>query len=115
MQSEEQLIAANAQIGAAKALYFPTISLTGAFGSASADLSNLFTGPARVWSYAGQIAGPIFTFGAVSGQVVQAEAAAQGSVAQLSAVDPERVRRRRQCASSPIRNCRSNSARKLDW
>jgi outer membrane protein, multidrug efflux system len=74
-QAEQQLIAANAQIGAAKALYFPTISLTGAFGNASADLSKLFSGPARVWSYAGSLAGPIFTFGAVSGQVAQAEAA----------------------------------------
>jgi multidrug efflux system outer membrane protein len=80
MQSEEALIAANAQIGAAKALYFPTISLTGAFGSASADLSKLFTGPSRVWSYAGQMAGPIFTFGAVSGQVAQAEAAQQAAL-----------------------------------
>lgn len=74
-QAEQQLIAANAQIGAAKALYFPTISLTGAFGSASADLSKLFSGPAKVWSYAGTLAGPIFSFGAVSGQVMQAEAA----------------------------------------
>jgi outer membrane protein, multidrug efflux system len=75
LQAEESLIAANAQIGAAKALYFPTISLTGALGSSSADLSNLFRGPTRVWSYAGQVIGPIFTFGAVSGQVAQAEAA----------------------------------------
>jgi multidrug efflux system outer membrane protein len=75
LQAEQQLIAANAQIGAAKALYFPTISLTGAFGNASSDLSKLFSGPARVWSYAGSIVGPIFTFGAVSGQVAQAEAA----------------------------------------
>ena len=75
LQAEQQLIAANAQIGAAKALYFPTISLTGAFGGASNDLSNLFKGSARVWSFAGSIAGPIFTFGAVSGQVAQAEAA----------------------------------------
>jgi multidrug efflux system outer membrane protein len=74
-QAEQQLIAANAQIGAAKALYFPTISLTGAFGSASADLSKLFSGPAKVWSYAGSVVGPIFSFGAVSGQVLQAEAA----------------------------------------
>ena len=80
MQSEQQLIAANAQIGAARALYFPTISLTGAFGGASADLSKLFTGPARVWNYAGQITGPIFTFGAVSGQVAQAEAAQQAAL-----------------------------------
>ena len=75
LQAEQSLVAANAQIGAAKALYFPTISLTGALGSASPDLSDLFKGPARIWSYAGQLAGPIFTFGAVSGQVAQAEAA----------------------------------------
>ncbi len=74
LQSEQQLIAANAQIGAAKALYFPTISLTGAFGGASSELSGLFKGSARTWSYAGSIVGPIFTFGAVSGQVAQAEA-----------------------------------------
>jgi len=80
LQAEDALIAANAQIGAAKALYFPTISLTGAGGSSSAALSNLFTGPARVWSYAGQLAGPIFTFGAVSGQVAQAEAAQQSAL-----------------------------------
>jgi multidrug efflux system outer membrane protein len=79
-QSEQQLIAANAQIGAAKALYFPAISLTGAFGGASSELSNLFKGSARTWSYAGSIIGPIFTFGAVSGQVAQAEA---GQVAAL--------------------------------
>jgi outer membrane protein, multidrug efflux system len=80
MQSEQELIAANAQIGAAKALYFPTISLTGAFGSASTDLSNLFKGPARVWNYAGQLTGPIFTFGLVSSQVTQAEAAQQAAL-----------------------------------
>ncbi len=80
MQAEQSLIAANAQIGAAQALYFPTISLTGAFGSQSPELSGLFKGPARVWSYAGQLAGPIFTFGAVSGQVAQADAATQAAV-----------------------------------
>jgi multidrug efflux system outer membrane protein len=74
LQSEQNLIAANAQIGAAKALYFPTISLTGAFGFSSSELSNLFKGPARVWSYAGSLTGPIFTGGAISGQVQQAEA-----------------------------------------
>jgi multidrug efflux system outer membrane protein len=80
MQSEQQLIAANAQIGAAKALYFPTISLTGAFGSTSTSLSELFKGPGRVWNYAGQLTGPIFTFGLVSGQVTQAEAGQQGAL-----------------------------------
>jgi len=74
LQAEQQLVAANAQIGAAKALYFPTISLTGGYGAASADLSNLFKGPARVWSYGGSITGPIFAGGAIYGQVLQAEA-----------------------------------------
>jgi len=78
--AEQSLIAANAQIGAAKALYFPTISLTSALGSSSADLSNLFKGPNRVWNYAGQVVGPIFTFGAVSGQVAQSEAAQQAAL-----------------------------------
>jgi multidrug efflux system outer membrane protein len=79
-QAEQQLIAANAQIGAAKALYFPTISLTGALGGSSSELSSLFSGPNRVWNYAGSIVGPIFTFGAVSGQVGQAEAAQQAAL-----------------------------------
>ena len=74
LQAEQTLVAANAQIGAARALYFPTISLTGTLGVESANLSKLFTGPAKVWSYAGSITGPIFTAGAVAGQVHQAEA-----------------------------------------
>jgi len=79
-QAEQDLIAANAQIGAAKALYFPTISLTGAFGFESSDLSNLFKGPSRIWNYAGSLTGPIFTGGAISGQVKQAEAARKAAL-----------------------------------
>jgi multidrug efflux system outer membrane protein len=74
-QAEQQLIAANAQIGAAKALYFPSISLTGALGLVSLDLAGLFKGPTGAWNYQGSIAGPIFTGGAIKGQVRQAEAA----------------------------------------
>jgi outer membrane protein, multidrug efflux system len=79
-QAEQELIAANAQIGAAKALYFPTISLTGAVGAQSAELSDLFKGPARVWSYAGSFTGPIFTAGAIRGQVKQTEAAREAAL-----------------------------------
>jgi multidrug efflux system outer membrane protein len=75
LQSEQQLIAANALIGAAKAQFFPTISLTGATGYSSTDLNNLFKGPARVWNYGGGIAGPIFTGGQVYGQYKQSQAA----------------------------------------
>ena len=73
-QAELNLISANAQIGAAKAQYFPTISLTGLLGSASNQLSNLFTGPASTWSYGVAASMPIFTAGGIAGQVQQAEA-----------------------------------------
>jgi multidrug efflux system outer membrane protein len=73
-QAEQNLIAANAQIGAAKSLYFPTVSLTGALGTQSSELSNLFKGASRTWNYAGSFTGPVFTGGAVYGQVKQAEA-----------------------------------------
>jgi multidrug efflux system outer membrane protein len=81
LQAEQQLISANAQIGAAKALYFPTISLTGQFGTASSTLGDLFGGPAKSWQYVGNLAGPIFTAGAVSGQVAQAEAGQRAALA----------------------------------
>lgn len=74
-QAEQRLIAANANIGAARALYFPTITLTGAFGFTSSELSDLFRGTSRIWNYAGSVTGPIFTGGAISSGVRQAEAA----------------------------------------
>lgn len=82
LQAEQNLIAANALIGAARALYFPSISLTGLFGSVSGQFSKLFTSPARVWSYAGSLTVPIFTAGSISGQVQQAEAQQQQALVQ---------------------------------
>ena len=79
-QSEQNLIAANAQIGAAKALYYPTISLTGAYGKSSNELENLFKGPSNAWNYGGSIIGPIFTAGNIAGQVKQATAAQQAAL-----------------------------------
>ena len=79
-QAEEQLIAANAKIGAALALYYPSISLTGYYGGASLHLSNLFTGPSKTWNYTGTITGPIFTAGGIYGQVVQAQATQQAAL-----------------------------------
>jgi multidrug efflux system outer membrane protein len=76
-QAEQTLIAANAQIGVAKAAYFPTISLTGAYGYASGDLSNLFKGPSKVWQYSAPITMPIFTAGKIAGSVREAEAIQQ--------------------------------------
>ena len=76
-QAEQNLVAANARIAVAKALYFPSISLTGLFGFASADLSDLLTGPAKTWNYAASLTAPIFTAGKIRGQVKQAEAIQQ--------------------------------------
>jgi multidrug efflux system outer membrane protein len=73
-QAEQNLVAANALIGAARAQYFPTISLTGLFGSVSSAFSDLFTGPARAWSYGLGVAMPIFTAGGIGGTVQTAEA-----------------------------------------
>lgn len=76
-RTEQNLIAANALIGAARAAYFPTISLTGLFGYASTSLSRLFDSQSKVWSYGAPITMPIFTAGAIAGQVQVAEAAQQ--------------------------------------
>jgi multidrug efflux system outer membrane protein len=80
MQAEENLIAANAEIGAAKALYFPSVSLTGFFGNSSTELSSLFTGPSRTWNFTGSVVGPIFTAGSIYGQVMQAKANREAAV-----------------------------------
>jgi multidrug efflux system outer membrane protein len=74
LQAEQNLVAANANIGATRALYFPTISLTGALGTASTAFGNFLTGPASAWLLAAGLTGPIFTFGAIEGQVRSAEA-----------------------------------------
>jgi multidrug efflux system outer membrane protein len=79
--AEQQLVAANARIGVARALYYPNISLTGSAGSASADLDNLFSGPARTWSFVGQLLGPLFAGGAIDAANRQAEARQQQALA----------------------------------
>jgi len=75
LQAEQNLVAANANIGATKALYFPSFSLTGAFGWVSTAASDFLTGPSRAWTAALGVTGPLFTFGAIEGQVRSAEAA----------------------------------------
>jgi multidrug efflux system outer membrane protein len=61
-ETEQNLIAANARVGVAKANFFPTISLTGLLGGVSPQLSEL-TASGKAWSLAGNLAGPIFTGG----------------------------------------------------
>ncbi len=72
--AEQSLVAANARIGVAKSLYFPTISLTGGLGTASTDLSDLFTNPSKIWNLGAPLTVPIFTAGRIGGEVKAAEA-----------------------------------------
>ncbi|HEU0120307.1 MAG TPA: efflux transporter outer membrane subunit [Bryobacteraceae bacterium] len=74
-QAEQTLIAANARIGAAKALFFPQISLTGFMGGQSRYLSELFTGPARMWNVAPSLTAPLFNAGRIRSGVKYSEAA----------------------------------------
>ncbi|PYX38929.1 MAG: transporter [Acidobacteria bacterium] len=78
--AEQQLIAANARIGVAKAAYFPQISLTALAGYQSPALTNLFTGPAGFWSFGGQLVQPIFTGGRIRSNVRLTEAQQQEAV-----------------------------------
>jgi len=73
-EAEENLVAANAQIGVARAAYFPQISLTGTGGYQSSALSNLFTGPAGIWNFGGSLVQPIFEGGRLKSNVRLAEA-----------------------------------------
>jgi multidrug efflux system outer membrane protein len=86
LQAEQNLIAANANIGAAKALYFPTLSLTGLLGSVSTAFGDFLTGPATAWSLAAGLTGPIFTFGQIEGQVQNAEAFQREALANYQQV-----------------------------
>jgi multidrug efflux system outer membrane protein len=73
-RAEQQLVAANANIGVAKAAYFPQITLTGSGGFASTSLGTLFSGPAAVWTVTAALTQPIFTAGRTRSQVALAEA-----------------------------------------
>ena len=76
-EAEAQLIAANAQIGVAKAAYFPDISLTATGGYQSSALTSLFTGPAGMWNFGGSLVQPMFTGGKIRSGVKYSEARQQ--------------------------------------
>jgi outer membrane protein, multidrug efflux system len=80
LQAEQNLRAANASIGVAKSLYFPTISLTGLLGYSSVSLGT-FTGSGASGSLAAALAGPIFTFGGIEGQIAAAQAGEREALA----------------------------------
>jgi multidrug efflux system outer membrane protein len=65
-ESEQALVAANANVGVAKAAFFPQISLTGSFGASSTALTSFLQGPATFWAVGGQLAQPIFEGGRIT-------------------------------------------------
>lgn len=81
-QAERQLQAANANIGAARAAFFPRITLTGSYGSVSRDMSDLFASPNLAWSFVPTISLPIFDFGRNRANLDLAEVRKHVAVAQ---------------------------------
>jgi len=75
LAAEQNLVAASADIGVAKAAYFPQISLSGFLGGESTQLSSLFNGPHSAWSFVPQVSQPVFTAGRLKSGVKLAEAA----------------------------------------
>ena len=82
LAAEYQLKAANANIGAARAAFFPRISLTGDAGLASTDLSSLFKAAARTWTFAPQIVTPIFTAGSLKANLQASQVGRDIAVAE---------------------------------
>ncbi|MBO0862692.1 MAG: efflux transporter outer membrane subunit [Chloracidobacterium sp.] len=84
--AEATLIAATANIGVAKAAYFPQISLTGFMGGQSNQLTDLFSGPGGAWTFAPQVTAPIFNAGRVKSGVKFSEAQRQLALTQYQQI-----------------------------
>ncbi len=79
--AEKHLVAANADVGQAKAAFYPQLTLTGSLGYQSVALSDLFTGGSRTWQFGPSVAVPLFTGGRLRGGLKAAEARFQEAVA----------------------------------
>src|SRR5262249_18015537 len=82
VQAEQFLVAANADIGAAKALFFPSISLTGFLGGVSGDLTRFLGGDGGVWSIGPSVLQPVFQAGRLRRNVEAARARFDAAVAE---------------------------------
>jgi multidrug efflux system outer membrane protein len=80
-RDEQSLVAANAEIGVAKAALFPTFSLTGAYGGQSFDLSDLLKAPFRFWTFGLGVTGPIFSGGKYVARLDEAKARGDQQIA----------------------------------
>jgi len=80
--AEQTLIAANAEIGVARAAYFPQISLSGFLGGQGTQLSSLFAGPSAVWNFTPQVTQPIYIGGRLKSEVKLSEAQRDSALIQ---------------------------------
>ena len=120
-QTEQQLIAANANIGIAKAALYPSISLTGAYGGESLELSDLLKSAARVWSLGLSLNLPIFNAGRLDAKVDQATAKQKQALASYQAsvqtafkeVNDALVSLRRYKEIEEIAQARQDTAKKI--
>jgi multidrug efflux system outer membrane protein len=83
-QAEQLLVSANADVGAARALFYPTISLTGLFGGASSDLTNLTDRSSQVWSIGAGLFQPLFQAGRIRRNHEAAQAAFDQALSQYA-------------------------------
>jgi multidrug efflux system outer membrane protein len=84
--AEQELVAANADIGQAKAAFFPQITLTGFFGFQSVALSDLFTGANKMWQFGPAVTMPLFTGGRLRGELKLAQARFEESLARYQQI-----------------------------
>jgi outer membrane protein, multidrug efflux system len=84
--AEEKLVASNADIGQAKAAFYPQLTLTGFFGYQTVSLSDLFNAPARTWQFGPSVTMPFFTGGRLKGGLKLAEARFQEALADYRRV-----------------------------
>ena len=84
LSAEQSLVAANADIGQARAAYFPKLSLTAGLGQQSKDLSSLFDPASLFWNLVGNLTQPVFRAGAIGAVVAAANAREQQALAQYT-------------------------------
>ncbi|HEU4645021.1 MAG TPA: efflux transporter outer membrane subunit [Burkholderiales bacterium] len=103
IEAEQRLVAANARVAVARSAHFPSIRLTGFLGSESAALSDLFTGPAGIWSAVAALAQPLYAGGRLQAQREAAEARERVALAQYQGAVRNAFREVRQALSAQAR------------
>ena len=110
--AEQQVRAANAEIGVAVADFFPRIGLTTFYGGTSTDCDNLVSSEANIWSLAASAAGPLFTGGRLTGRYRQTKAACEEAKLQLPADRSHALSAKCPTRSSPTADSRRSASSK---